>query len=115
MYQNQSWMLHVSETFARMYFIMANHLADTELHDGTKDTITVFCQLIQNYFKDVCIPYIAAILLKCSAKQLLYFYDVYCACIERESYVCIIRISHIGMQNFAVFLQICLQPQNLTK
>ena len=43
----------------------------------TKDTITLICQLIHNYFKGVLIPYKTAILLKYNSKELLIHFACY--------------------------------------
>ena len=54
-----------------LFSIVCHRLADSNLQDSTNNTITLLCQLIQSYFKDVCIPYRTGILLSYNIKQLI--------------------------------------------
>ena len=45
-----------------LFLIVQHRLVDSDLHDSTKDTITLVCQFIQSCFKDLFIPYKTAIL-----------------------------------------------------
>ena len=71
-----SWLgVHIrhTEELMGLFSIVCHRLADSELHDSTKNPITLFCQLIQNYFKDVCIPQRTATLLSNNIKQLVIY------------------------------------------
>ena len=44
-----------TEEFMGIFLIVCHCLADRDLHDSTNVIITLFWQLIQNYFKDLCV------------------------------------------------------------
>ena len=50
-----------AEDFKGLFLIAYHHL-DSDLHDNTKDTITLVCQFIQSYFEYFLTPYKPAIL-----------------------------------------------------
>ena len=52
------------------FSIVCHRLADSTLHDSTNNTITLLCQLIQSYFKDVSILYRTGILLSYNIKTI---------------------------------------------
>ena len=52
-------------------FVIPCDLIDITLHDSAKDAITLVCQLILNYFRDICITYGTAIILSYDIKQLV--------------------------------------------
>ena len=58
------------------FLIVCRHLPDNGLHDSTKDTITLVCQLIQNYFKNIFIPY-RTVIFSSYKKGLLIYFDCY--------------------------------------
>ena len=47
------------------------------LTDSTKNTINLVCELIQNYFKDIFIPYKTMILSSYTTKELLIHFATY--------------------------------------
>ena len=47
------------------------------LTDSTKNTINLVCELIQNYFKDIFIPYKTVILSSYNTKELLIHFATY--------------------------------------
>ena len=63
-----------------LFLIVCHRLADRYLHDSTKNTITLFCLLIQNYFKDNCIPYRKVFLLSYNIKVLVIYLAFYNHC-----------------------------------
>ena len=68
------------EELMGLFSIVCHRLAESDLHDSTKNTTTLFCRLTQNYFKDVCIPYRTAILLSYNIKQLVIYLAIYNHC-----------------------------------
>ena len=52
-------------------FVIACDIVDITLHDSAKDAITLVCQLILNYFRNICIAYGTAIILSYDIKQLV--------------------------------------------
>ena len=66
--------------------------ADSNLHDSTNDTMTLVCQLMQNYFKDILIPNRTAILLNYNIKKLL----KHLACYNLQNGISICKIQDIS-------------------
>ena len=81
---NLEFDIRLTENSIGPFVIACHRLVDIDLHDSTKGTITLVCQITQSYFKDICISYRTAILLSYNKKKLVLHLVCYKHCFNHS-------------------------------